>query len=70
MRATSDPRIGLDQDGTLDEFVVDHPDQVHFEAMDDNQWWIGIYKGDRWWHINCGAVNPRAKGFAMIEENP
>lgn len=70
MVAPHAPRVGLDDDGTLDEFVLNHPDMIHFEAMDTNEWWIGIHRGDRWWHINCGAKNPRAKGYAHIQENP
>ena len=57
-----------DEDGGLDDFYVESA-SVHFEAMSDNSWWIGVRTPDgRGWHINCGAVNPRAAGFAFIQE--
>lgn len=53
----------------LDEFVAENVD-VHYEAMDNAQFWIGITcrETGRMWHINVGAVNSRAKGYAMVEE--
>lgn len=54
----------------LDEFVA-RGVTVHFEAMNNSQFWIGITHPDgREWHINCGAVNPLAKGYAHIDEWP
>lgn len=52
----------------LDEFVAKGVD-VHFEAMGPAQFWIGINDPatGRMWHINCGAVNERAKGYSMVE---
>lgn len=66
-----EPRIGLNDDGSLDEFVA-HNVTVHFEAMGDSQFWIGITDPDSGfaWMINCGAVNPRAKGYSHIDEEP
>jgi hypothetical protein len=58
-------------DGTeeFDEFIA-HNATVHFEAMDDAQWWIGVTLPDgRSWSINCGARNSRAKGYAICEED-
>lgn len=54
----------------LDEFVAAGV-TVHFEAMGDAQFWIGITDPatGREWAINCGAVNPRAKGYAFCEED-
>jgi hypothetical protein len=55
-------------DGVLDEFVAFDVKYVHFEAMSDNTWWIGIaMKDGTEWHIDCGATNPRAKAFAFAE---
>lgn len=63
-----DPIIRLNDDGTLDEFVA--TGTIHFEAMDDSQWWIGVDLPDgRTFHIRCGAVNQRAKGYAYVEED-
>lgn len=56
-------------DGTiLDEFVLTDC-TIHLEAMDDTEYWIGVSKGDRMWHINLGAVNPHAKFYAHVEED-
>ena len=52
----------------LDEFVADGV-SIHFEAMGNAQFWIGVRHPDgRLWHINCGAVNPNAKGYAHVED--
>ncbi len=68
LQKTTEPRIGLNDDGSLDEFVVFRPQSVHFEAMSDNEWWIGITLSDGTeWHIDCGATNPRAKAYARAE---
>jgi hypothetical protein len=54
----------------LDEFVLKDVASVHFEAMGDSQFWIGITANDgRSWMINCGAVNHRARGYAFVEED-
>lgn len=72
------PVISVDTEATcscpnthphLDEFIARNVD-IHFEAMGDAQFWIGIRAEDgREWHINCGAVNSRARGYALIEED-
>ena len=52
----------------LDEFIAEGV-TIHFESMSDAQFWIGITTADgRMWHINCGAVNPQAKGYSRVEE--
>jgi hypothetical protein len=53
----------------LDEFVA-HNVTVHFEAMGQSQYWIGVHDPatGRMWHINCGAVNHNAKGYSFVEE--
>lgn len=75
-----DPRISIDYEGDctcpndhsrgeLDEFIADNV-SIHFEAMDTAQWWIGVTAADgRSWSINCGAVNRRARGYSMCEED-
>ena len=53
----------------LDEFVA-RGVNVHFEAMSNAQFWIGIDFADGTkWSINCGAVNPNAKGYAFAEQD-
>jgi len=52
----------------FDEFIAKGAD-IHIEAMGDAQWWIGVKVGDRMWHINVGAKSPRAKGYAICEED-
>lgn len=54
----------------LDEFVANAVN-VHFEAMSQSQFWIGIDDPatGRSWAINCGATNGRAKGYAFVEED-
>lgn len=52
----------------LDEFVAQGVD-VHFEAMGNSHFWMLVSHPDgRRWHLNFGAVNPRDKGFSIIEE--
>ncbi len=64
----SAPHIGLDEDGTLDEFIAHDVEAVHFEAMDEAEWWLAftLRTGDVW-HLNFGARNPRAKDYARAE---
>lgn len=65
----TDFRIKEEPAGFLDEFVATNV-TVHFEAMDESQFWIGVWAADgRSWRIDCGAVNPRAKGYSRIEED-
>lgn len=54
----------------LDEFVANAVN-IHFEAMGQSQFWIGITDpaAGRSWAINCGATNGRAKGYAFVEED-
>jgi hypothetical protein len=60
--------LGFDEDGTLDEFIADNVQSVHFEAMDAAEWWMAITLGNgEVWHLNFGAKNPRAKGYANAE---
>ena len=53
----------------LDEFVA-RGVNVHFEAMGNAQFWIGIdFDDGTMWSINCGAVNPNVKGYAFAEQD-
>ncbi|MCV7100060.1 hypothetical protein [Mycobacterium palustre] len=63
------PRIGLDEDGTLDDFAATNVESVHFEALDDTAWYASItLRGGREWQLNFGAHNPRARGYARAEQ--
>lgn len=64
----ANPRIGLDDDGTLDDFYATGIQSVHFEALDDAAWYANIRLSDgRFWQLNFGAKNPRARGYAREE---
>jgi hypothetical protein len=64
---TRGPKISLDADGQLDEFFANNV-IVHFEAMNDCDWWIGITdQRGRSWSIRCGSVTGRAKGYSRVE---
>lgn len=70
--AVEDPIIRYaDLGGTepeFDEFIAKNA-TVHLEAMGATSWWIGVTLSDgRNWHINLGALNERAKFFAVCEE--
>lgn len=56
--------------GELDEFVADGVN-IHFEMMDSAQFWMRVEDpaSGRSWHLNFGAVNPRARGYSLIEED-
>lgn len=64
---TLEPIIQVDDD-FLDEFALNDCN-VHLEAMSDNTFWIGVYKGDREWHIQLGAKSPRAGFYATVWED-
>ena len=34
--------VRLNEDGTIDEIVIDRPLRFHLEQMDDGQYWIGL----------------------------
>lgn len=55
----------------LNEFVGKSLD-VHWEAMGEADFWMSFTDSvsGRSWHITCGAVNQRARGYASIEEIP
>ena len=52
----------------FDEFIAKGAD-VHFERMGDAQFWLMVTVDGRDWHINCGAVSARVKGYANCEED-
>jgi hypothetical protein len=63
------PRIGLDDDGTLDDFAASDVKGVHFEALDQSQWYLTVELNDgAIWQLNFGACNDRAKGYAFAEQ--
>lgn len=63
------PVISSDPDGTLDEFVARDVRTVHFEALDQSQWYLTVElaSGDIW-QLKFGACNDRAKGYAFAEQ--
>lgn len=64
----TNPRIGLDEDGTLDDFCALDVVGVHFEAIDDARWYatIELHNGETW-QLNFGAQNPHSRGYARAE---
>lgn len=70
---TTDPIIRYAEmgDGTeeFDEFIATGCD-IHLERMGEAQWWLSVITADgREWAINVGAVNTRAKGYGICEED-
>lgn len=68
------PRVSLDDDGTLDDFFATGVRAVHFEALDKSRWYatVTLDNGDIW-QLDFGAQNDRANGYARAEfiyENP
>lgn len=50
------PRIGLDDDGTLDDFAASDVKLVHFEALDQSQWYLTVELNDgALWQLKFGA---------------
>jgi hypothetical protein len=39
------------EDYELDEVIVRRPESVHFEKLDNGEWWCGISLGDQLLHI-------------------
>jgi hypothetical protein len=65
----ADPRISLDDDGTLDDFAAVGVKLVHFEALDQSQWYLTVELHDgAIWQLKFGACNDRAKGYAFAEQ--
>lgn len=53
---------------TLDEVVARDVKFLHFEQMGDAQFWMSLtLANSEVWHVNCGALNERAKGYANAE---
>lgn len=38
--------IRLDEHGKHDDIVI-QCDSIHLEQMDNNSWWLGVYRGDK-----------------------
>jgi hypothetical protein len=64
------PRVQYDADGkTLDDFMARDVAMVHFEALDEAQWYLTVELGDgQVWQLHFGAKNDRAKGYAYVEQ--
>jgi hypothetical protein len=66
---TTNPRIGLDEDGTLDDFAATDVEAVHFEAIDDAAWYATIeLRNGEIWQLHFGAHNSRARGYSRAEQ--
>jgi hypothetical protein len=65
----ANPRVGTDEDGTLDDFLATDVQMIHFEALDDSQWYatVKLANGELW-QLNFGAINTRARGYARAEQ--
>ena len=64
----TNPRISLDSDGTLDDFMANDVKMVHFEALDESRWYATVELTDgQVWQLNFGAQNPRSYGYARAE---
>lgn len=65
----SEPRVGLDDDGHLDDFLAENVKMVHFEATDESAWYATVTLADgRVWQLNFGAQNTETPGFARAEQ--
>jgi hypothetical protein len=63
------PHINLDDDGTLDDFAVSDVKLVHFEALDQSQWYLTVeLNNGALWQLKFGARNGNAKGYAFAEQ--
>jgi hypothetical protein len=52
----------------LDEIVANNVKSIHFEQMGESQFWMSLELSDgEYWHVNFGAVNDKAKGYAHAE---
>lgn len=68
VKLETNPRVGLDEDGTLDDFCATDVVGVHFEAIDDARWYATIeLRTGETWQLNFGAHNPRSRGYARAE---
>lgn len=64
----TNPRVNLDEDGTLDDFAATDVAGIHFEAIDDARWYatVELHNGETW-QLNFGAQNPHVRGYARAE---
>lgn len=68
-RTRTGPRVGLDDDGRLDDFMAEDVKMVHFEAIDESGWYATVTLTDgRVWQLNFGAQDTGAPGFARAEQ--
>lgn len=67
-RLSQNPRVSLDEDGTLDDFAATDVENVHFEAIDDARWYATIQlRNGEVWQLNFGAQNPHVRGYERAE---
>lgn len=52
----------------LDEFIATNVD-IHYETMSETEFWLSVTcrETGRVWHINCGALNSRARGYSRVD---
>lgn len=63
------PRVGLDDDGRLDDFMAEDVKMVHFEAIDESGWYATVTLSDgQAWQLNFGAQDTETPGFARAEQ--
>lgn len=62
-------RVKSDDDGTLDDFCAWDVKMVHFEALDQSQWYMTVETNSgEIWQLRFGACNDRAKGYAYADQ--
>jgi hypothetical protein len=68
------PRIRIDDawpddSEHLDDFMATDVAMVHFEALDQSQWYMTIeLKDGQVWQLHFGARNSRAQGYAQANK--
>lgn len=72
MPTNANPHLGWDEppnDDTLDEFIAQDVQWVHFEALDECRWYANIKLANgQLWTLNFGSVTGRARGYANAEQ--
>ncbi len=65
----TNPRITYDEpSGPLDDFMATNVAMVHFEALDQSQWYATVQLDDgQVWQLKFGAKNDQAAGYAFTE---
>jgi hypothetical protein len=69
VKLATNPRVSLDEDGTLDDFCATDVQMVHFEAIDDARWYATVELANgQVWQLNFGAQNSHSRGYARAEQ--